>query len=341
MKKGTFIGLLIFVLIFGFAAIVATAVLTHTPTEVVATTPRQPSSNQAGSGSGFVSPFRRNSQIHGALSYVQYGYNRAYIFGSMHVGNPDFFPLAQIVEDAMRRADAFAFEYDLSLDDTLEGIMAALYFMFLPEGETLATYLSPDVHAHVVEILSTFYYIDYEDVNIFRPSVIETLMLYFEVAPNVGVYAEYSVDDYVFEFALDAGLPILGLVPMEHQMTIAFAPPHEVLEASILLWTDRNTMVEQTRNLVDAYAAQDMDAIRNMISVADADLTNPAIAFEVDVFMTQRTSEFAHEIDRLLRETTEPTTFFITIGIAHLLGDHGNAFAVLEGLGHTVNHLWE
>jgi len=339
MKKSTLIISIVLTVVLGFAALVLVAVL-HDPAP----------SNVGGPPTADIIDTIENDpppivnddprpEIHGLLSYVEYGDNRAYIFGSMHVGRPDFFPLADVVEQAMRRADTFAFEYDLTLDETLEGIVMALYFMILPDDETLATYLPPEAYAHLLAVLETFYYIDYELVEYMRPAAIDTLMMYFEIAPALGVYAEYSVDEYVFEFAFDAGLPVLGLASMEHQLSLGFDLPHEVSVASVMAMPNRNTLLAQTRSLVDAYVAQNINALRALVTIDD-DGSCLYNTYFVDIIMTQRTSEFAQEIDRLLRETDEPTTFFITIGIAHLLHGHGNAFEVLEELGHTVNSLW-
>ncbi|MCL2349853.1 MAG: TraB/GumN family protein, partial [Defluviitaleaceae bacterium] len=102
---------------------------------------------------------------------------------------------------------------------------------------------------------------------------------------------------------------------------------------------NRDAMLSEIRDVVEAYTVQDINALRRLIS-PDANDDCAYAVYMIEVMMTQRSGEFAHEIDRLLRETEEPTTFFVTIGIAHLLHAHGNTLAVLESQGHTINELW-
>jgi len=341
MKTSTVIITVLLILVLGAAALVAVAILTYPGDDAAQHYDYEGGAYVAeiGGGQATLPSDTQNYNIHGLLSYIEYGDNRVYLLGSMHVGRPEFFPLADAVEQAMRRANAFAFEYDLTESTTLEGIMMMLAMMALPEGEVLATYLPPDAHAHLVGILSTFDYIDYEDVQEMNPTFIEMMMMQLEVAPALGVYEEHSIDMYVFEFAMAQGAEILGLVSMEHQLYALLNPPHDVMVSSVLNWPDKNTQITETRRLVNAYAAQDIGALRSMVSAVGINVTNLAELHMLSE-TARRTSEFAAEIDRLLRETYEPTTFFVTIGIAHLLHDQGNAIYLLGNKGHAVNELW-
>jgi uncharacterized protein YbaP (TraB family) len=277
-------------------------------------------------------------QIHGLLSYVEYGGNRAYIFGSMHLGRPYFFPLADIVESAMRRADIFAFEFDLSEMETLENMLLMMQYMFLPAGQTLATYLPPDVYDHLIEILATFPNVNYEDIARMRPMAVSTWITALEIFPVLDIDEAYSVDSYVFSFARENSRPIIGLNPLHHEMSLLFDVPHEVGVAAIASLTDRDTMLAEAYDfgLVEAYIAQDMDALLSMIRGLDY-FDDPYSNYMHEVILIQRSIEFAQEIDRLLRETVEPTVFFVTMGIGHMLGDDfGNVFVVLEEMGYEV-----
>jgi len=339
MKPVTLIISILITLIVGFAALVLIAMFMGGNGEE----PYYYEDN----GSGYhaeahqTAPATQAAAIHGLLSYIEYGDNRAYIFGSMHVGRPDMFPLAPVVMSAMERADVFAFEFDFNEEFSFEGIITIFELMMLPEGETLETYLPPEAYAHLLHILSTFDEFDMsemEEIGAFRPAVID-LTLALLIDEIVGVDSMYSVDDFVFDFANGLGRPVLGLATMEHQMSLLLAPPFDVEVAVVMSMTDQDTLANETRRLTEAYIYQDMVALRRMVN-APVDRSNPAEVYMADVMMRQRTGEFSAEIDRLLRETEEPTTFFITIGIAHLMHDLGNAFYNLENMGHTINELW-
>jgi len=281
--------------------------------------------------------------IHGLLSYVEYGDNRAYIFGSMHLGRPYFFPLPARVEDAMHRSDVFAFEFDLSQLQDFSVMIEMASYMMLPLGTTLADVLPPETYAHLLEVLETFPLVNYSDIAMFQPMVAATMITALEVFPLMDISEIYSVDTYVMSIAQRLDRPIIGLNPLAHEMSMLYGAPMDVQIAAIHDLTDRNTMIETARDLglVEAYTAQDMDALLALLRPEDAN-DNAFAQYMIDIILIQRSVEFAEEIHRLLTETDEPTTFFVTMGIGHMIGDdHGNVFVVLEEMGYEVNSLWK
>jgi len=284
--------------------------------------------------------------IHGLLSYVEYGGNRAYIFGSMHLGRPYFFPLADEVEAAMRRADHFIFEFDMTEVMSLAGMMRMASYMMLPGGQTLATYLPAYAYHHMVDVLATFPLVSYDMIRQMRPIAVSMTVLALEIYPLLGISDEYSVDSYVLAFALENDMPVGGLNPLTREMELLFGAPHEVQIASIMSMQSRDTMMEEMLDyqydfsLVQAYIEQDMDTLLYILRLIE-DYDDAFAMHMLEVVLIERSIDFAKEIDRLLRETTTPTTFFVTMGIGHMLGDdHGNVFVVLEEMGHNITPLW-
>ncbi|MDR2168345.1 MAG: TraB/GumN family protein [Clostridiales bacterium] len=278
--------------------------------------------------------------IHGLLSYVEYGGNRAYIFGSMHLGRPYFFPLADVAEDALRRADVFAFEFDMNEMETLEGAILMLQHMFLPENQTLQTFLPAEVYQHFLEVLETFPLVNYEEITRMRPVAVSSMITALEIFPVLGIYTEYSVDSYVLDFARARGREIIGLNPLFHELSLLFNAPREVQIAAIATLTDRDSLLAEAYDLglVQAYTNQDMETLYKLLRGPEP--TDAYSAYLIDVILIQRSMEFAAEIDRLLRETEEATTFFVTIGIGHMLGDDfGNVLVALADLGHSVTNV--
>ncbi|MCL2619728.1 MAG: TraB/GumN family protein, partial [Defluviitaleaceae bacterium] len=281
--------------------------------------------------------------IHGLLSYVEYGDNRAYIFGSMHLGRPYFFPLPARVEDAMHRSDIFAFEFDLTQLQDLAAMMEVARYMMLPLGTTLADVLPPETHAHLLDVLETFTLVNYEDIAMFQPMVAATMITALEIFPLMDISEIYSVDTHIMSIAQGLDRTIIGLNPLAHETSVLYRAPMDVQIAAINDLADRDTMIEAARDLglVEAYTAQDIDALFALLRPEDAH-GNAFAQYMVDVILIQRSVEFAEEIHRLLVETDEPTTFFVTMGIGHMIGDdHGNVFIVLEEMGYEVNSLWK
>ena len=281
--------------------------------------------------------------IHGLLSYVKYGENRAYIFGSMHLGRPYFFPLPERVEEAMHRSDIFVFEFDLTQLGDLASMMEMARYMMLPLGTTLADILPPETHGHLLNLLETFPLVNYETISNFQPMVVSTLITALEIFPLMGISEVYSVDAYILSVAQGLNRPVIGLNPLAHEMSLLYRAPMDVQIAAIDYLTDRDTMIETARDLglVEAYIEQDIDRLFTLLRPEEA-FENPFTRYMLDVILIQRSVEFAEEIHRLLTQTQEPTTFFITMGIGHMIGvDQGNVFIVLEELGHDIVPLWQ
>jgi len=282
--------------------------------------------------------------IHGMISRIEHGDNVAYIFGSMHAGRADWFPLNTVVEDAMRQADVFVFEYDLSMDHGSAEVMALmLEHSILSDGATLEDILPRDVHENFVENAATFNGIDYEAVKTMQPMAI-AMIAEAEIFAEIGILTEHSVDHYILRFAQANSKPIVGLNTFADEISTVSAMPLDVQIALMEQFTDKPTALElgSARALAEAYHANDIEKIRAMFSADFADEDDIVAMFMQDRMFRRRGDIFAAEIERLLRETEEPTTFFVTVGLGHIIGgDAGQVLYILRDRGFDVVGLWE
>ncbi|MCL2204803.1 MAG: TraB/GumN family protein [Defluviitaleaceae bacterium] len=268
--------------------------------------------------------------ITGALHRIEYGGNVVYLFGSMHAGRYGWFPLAYSVESAMRRADIFAFEADLSDPAMLEAMAAAT---FLPDGVTLDDLLTPEeVEAYISALLSFGIpeesLVDIQRENPVFLSLLITQLFLLEAADNLEMDTTQTVDFYVMSFAEAQNLPIIFLEPVEQQIRLLYLPPNDVIAH-----VARNfpTLDELLRELTEAaelgydlngmaamYEINDLAALTNLtaLTLASEDIL---IKYHRDMLYNFRSTYYANEILRLLRETQEPTTFFVTVGVSHII----------------------
>lgn len=290
-------------------------------------TPDEPEEQETPAGLG----------IHGLISRVEYGDNVAYIFGSMHLGRETWYPLYETVEDAMQRADVFAFEIDLTPEGQEEMLAHTMRYMLLPDGTTLQTLLPEDVFEQFSETLAS-YGMPIELLETFTPWVVSTIVT--EMAYSaVGITAEHGIDMYVLNFALENEKPVIGLNEINHEVGLLLDLPMELQVYAARSLVDLSQAIEETEQLAQAYETQDIDKILYLLRVAGAEDydENPFVRYMVDVLIIQRSVEFAQEIIRLLEETEEPTTFFITMGIGHMVGeDNGNVLYYLANAGFEV-----
>jgi uncharacterized protein YbaP (TraB family) len=276
-----------------------------------------------------------NLNIHGAIHRIEYGDNVVYLFGSLHGGRDNWYPLADVVEDAMNRADIFATE--IGLLDEIEQVEAITAVAMLPDGQTWVDFLPQEAYEHMVEIAAAWD-MDYEEVNTMNPVfLIFTLEVQFlqllsdlELGGNIG---DLSVDGYVMQRAVDLSLPVIGLETIEQQAQILYVPPFEVTLSRVMSWLAPDELMEAIMEspepsldeLADLYEANDLVGIAGLFSdsisleaeaEADGDLW---LVYMREYVMNWRSTYYANVIAGLLRETEEPTTFFIVVGLSHIV----------------------
>jgi len=281
-----------------------------------------------------------NANIHGLISRVYYGENVAYIFGSMHASRAHWFPLADVVEDAMSRADVFVFEIDLTAMADPDVSAYSQKLMFLPDGTVLSDVVPEDVLAQFEQTLATYGGMQLALLETMTPYAAMSLIQMMFVMPLVDLDVETSVDSYVQMHAMSVGAPILGLNDVLYELRLAFDIPMDIQIEGMRYFMDLDSAVASMLLLAQAYEDQDIDALRAMFheDIQEGEYGN----YFLDIILHHRDRIFAEEIARLLQETEEPTTFFVTVGIGHLLGDGiGLVFYFLEEMGFDVVGLYE
>ena len=296
------------------------------------------------------------SDIHGAIHRIEYGENVVYLFGTMHFASPEWFPLADVVEDAMARADVFAFETDNAF-----GRVEDEWGMYL-EGETLADVIPADVYENLVRYIET-YGMTYEEVYRMNPVALSMILhtaTVMDLFADFGIRSNTSVDRYIFDFAQMRMRPIIGLEPALQQERIAFAPDQDILDRAEFTGTLEEIFYDalvdfMPRDELFAYLYDNMEThheylyndIEAMIaseSITSEMLENTFMRYMAEVVANFRSTYYANSIANLLRDTEEPTTFFAAVGLSHVVreGEYlTNIVEQLELLGIVADPIWE
>lgn len=272
--------------------------------------------------------------IHGGLSRIEYNGNVAYLFGTMHAAMPHWFPLDARVYEALARADVLALEADMSPAGEAEMMAAMAEFLIPDEGQSAAELLSEEEFAAFVEILAE-YGVDAVFVEMFAPWTLSILSME-AVLSEVGLSAETGLEYYLIEVAAD--LPVIGLNEIAHEVALLFGLSEEAQIAAARYFPSFDEAVVEMQELLEAYKNQDVAALTALVRLEP---TNALERYMEDVVIIQRSIEFAQEVIRLLQETDEPTTFFVAVGIGHLVGDdHGNMLQYFIDAGFEVESLY-
>ena len=292
-----------------------------------------------------------NPAITGGLHRVTHGDNTAYIFGSFHAGMGHWFPLADVVENAMDSADVFAFEVNMdspSEEEVARFMETMSQLIHLPDGQRLSDILDPEVHQNFVEAVESFGLFQYEDFYRMNPAFISTSVAVQYLIPMMGLDFDYSVDDYVAMRAILSDRPVIGLAPMYTEIQTVFDLPLDVMIEQVESFVSREQIIElfmQEGYIMDAmimaYANNDIETLRDVIAYVfslypDYELS-PGQLHTRDVVNFARSIQFGEAIENLLRETEDPTTFFVTVGVAHVV--RGGTGINDDGITNVINFL--
>lgn len=279
-----------------------------------------------------VSLFSARVGIHGGLHRVEYGGNVAYLFGTLHAGRDHWFPLADVVEDALRRADVLAIEVEEIMD--MEAVENALMqVMFLPDGLTWVEFLPEEAYLHLVAMMEEWE-IPYEEVNVLNPAflVFNLEMEMVNALSDLEVGVEISVDAYVASVAAELGLTIIGLESIEQQMNILYARPLEVVAAMVMGLLPPDEMIAAISGseemgldqMARYYETNNLYALAyNWALGVNIDNESPVAIYMRETLLNWRSTYYANRIAGLLRETEEPTTFFVAVGLSHIIRSWG------------------
>ena len=114
-----------------------------------------------------------SSGQHGALFQVRDAHHTLYLFGTIHVGADNFYPLAPRVMQALEQAPAIALEIDPQKIPAMQA--AVLQYGFYPEGKSYLTELDPKL-LQQVRIALQKYHVPPDAVSRFRPWMIASLL---------------------------------------------------------------------------------------------------------------------------------------------------------------------
>lgn len=266
-----------------------------------------------------------------------------WIFGSIHVGIDEMYPLPDYVMDAYAQADALAVECDVieAANDT-DVLMQALQNMIYLDDTTISDHIPEELYNSAVEILkennSYMKALDY-----YHPVLWWNFIESFSYV-NYGYDSEAGIDMFLLNMAKDEGKPILEVesVSFQYEILASFSPELQVvlLEDAVAAYGS-----EEVKNSLDelllAWCAGDeaaLVALLNEESDAEIDPEIQALIEEYNnAMVVQRNISMTDWAEDVLEEGG---CVFICVGTAHVLGE-GAMIDLLQQRGYTVERVTE
>ncbi|CAM3834173.1 TraB/GumN family protein [Alkalicoccus chagannorensis] len=264
-----------------------------------------------------------NGASNGLLYEISSEANTVYLYGSVHVGEPDMYPLRDEVMEAYERSDEAAFEVNINDPQVQQDMNEELMSAMAGGGRELADEMHEDAYETLVDELETF--------GIQEPMMAQAepwaLSLFTgDIALMRSSFeAAYGIDPYFLDLAEEDGLPVRSLENLEDQLEAMQNTSYEEQVAALedeIASLDRAD--EQMRALVGIWREGDQELFSFLRSVDTAHDT---------LGLDQRDEQMSEQLASFLEE--EEGTLFAVVGALHTAGE-GSIPQLMEEAGYDV-----
>jgi uncharacterized protein YbaP (TraB family) len=272
----------------------------------------------------------------GALFKVEGGGHTLYLFGTIHVGAADFYPLEPRVTAALARASVLALEVDPEADPAAAAQALRRYGMYGAGAGGAAADIAPSFRPRLAALLRR-YGVAPEAAAPMKPWLLATVLAMGEFAAH-GYQAGLAVDSYLARQARARKIPVLELESTASQMALfdAMTAPEQArfLEESIDAIEDKEP-ARQARAIARAWRGADAAALDALAREAAADDSFSG-KFVQKVLLEQRNPVLADGIAGLLARERDSLA---AIGVLHLVGAN-SVPVLLRGRGLRVERIY-
>ena len=254
----------------------------------------------------------------GALFKVRDTHHTLYLFGTIHVGAANFYPLEPRVMQALEQAPAIALEIDPKKIPAMQA--AVLQYGFYPEGQSFRTELSPQLQQRVLAALKK-YDVPPEAVARFRPWMIASLLTVQEF-DSKGYRSELAVDSHLADFIQQRNKPVIELEGAATQLALFGALSKQqqgLLLEDTLKELDDPESAAKVVELAEFWRTANLDGLQGLLDDMSGDKSFVG-RFTREVLLDQRNPLLADRIAGLLKKQNG---IFAAIGILHLVGPTG------------------
>ena len=268
----------------------------------------------------------------GTLYRIRHRESTAWLFGTIHVGRADFFPLAPEVTQALAQADRLVLELDVRDDASFQAALQK-HGMYA-DDDTIDRHLSSNT-LEVLQVELNRAGIPFAQVARMKPWLVTNLLVAEQLA-RAGYDRNHGSE--ILLLAQAANKPLQGLESAEYQMSLfdeMSAEDQEQYLREQLAGLSSGDSLRKARALIDAWADANSAVLEQVVreSLAEKSLSSDFMQREL---LDRRNPAMAARIAALL---TKRETSFVAVGLLHLLGDNGLP-ALLRQRGYDVVKVW-
>jgi uncharacterized protein len=240
--------------------------------------------------------------------------NTVYLLGSVHVLKSENYPLPPVIENAYSNSAMVVFETDIAQLESMESQVKLLTKAMLPEGETLADQLSPEVYASLSNLLTAagLPALVFEHL---KPGMAATMLDTLELQ-KLGLDPKLGVDMHFNALARKQSKEIAALETVDFQIALITDLSKEEGELMVKSTIEESTHVKSEVNgLLKAWKTGDSAGLEKLLN--DEIEKAPALYKRL---LTDRNHRWMPKIQGWI-EGDKPA--IVIVGAGHLVGKEG------------------
>ena len=256
----------------------------------------------------------------------------SYLFGTYHLAalsiKDSIAALPQVQQDVQQVYGELVMA-DMMKPETL---MQMQQQMMLPADTTLKSLFSPEEFKVVSQAVTEYLKVDIALLDRMKPAALfQQLTVLFYLKHTPGYNPQEQLDASFQQDATKAGKKVGGLETVQSQMDILFNKPlRRQAEDLYCFVSDPAKAERQAKELIAAYAAQDLDKMLQLMEEKEGTSCDPTPE-EMAQLLYDRNQAWAKQMPALMQAA--PTLF--VVGAGHLPGERG-VLSLLKEKGYTV-----
>ena len=277
----------------------------------------------------------------GALFRVGLDGHTMYLFGTLHVGLPDYYPLEPRIAGALAEASTLALEID-PVQPQAQLMRALRAHGMLDAGGNGngngSAYEAMDAgRKALLDKLIRQGGLDPGKAETFKPVLLATMLALAEYT-RLGYRTDLSSDAWLAREAHAKGVRLLELESLDKQLSLLdrLPEPERWRFLDEMMGTiESGAQRREARAIVQAWSSADREALDQIAARCEAD-TSVSGAFATRVLIKERNVGLAERLLQLLRQEKQTVG---AVGVLHLLGQ-GSVPALLQASGASVERVY-
>ncbi|WP_171163760.1 TraB/GumN family protein [Usitatibacter palustris] len=258
--------------------------------------------------------------------------NKVYLFGTIHAGKKDWFPLPEVVEKAFTESKVLVVEADITDQEAM--MKSAPLLMYAPPSN-LETAVGPEEYARFKKHLAR-YSLPEAPLRQLKPFSAVSMLVFSEWG-RLGYLPNFGVDAYLIQKARAELKPLIEIEGVETQSALigSLTPEqNRQIFTGTMKAIESGLTSEQITGMVNAWQSGDANLLLEIARKYNDDVPG-AKEFE-EMFIWARHDAMVKKIEGYLGEARKP--HFIAVGALHMAGPRG-LVELLRKRGFVVKQL--